>query len=339
MEQRDLTSAFLQAQELLCRSQSVVITTHVHPDGDGIGSALALQHYLRSLGKGAVCFLHSPVPGPLRFLPGAEDIMSYRSEEHAWQVAAADVIVVVDTGELRRLGRVAESVEYAAAPKVIIDHHLEPQPFADVYVVDAHASATGEVVWKLLQFMGGPYRTPEIALCLYTAIATDTGSFSYSNTSAHVHRIAAELVELGVEVPWVHEQLFQSWSLSRMHLLGEVLANMELYHGGRVCLLVVPRESFLRTGALEEDIEGFAHYTLSVRGVQIGLLVVELPLERGIKISFRSRQGIPVHRFAAEFGGGGHEYAAGAHLPEGNVQEVCHRLLERAVVYLRDFTA
>lgn len=336
MEPWELTAGWTAAQELLCRSQRVVITTHIHPDGDGIGSALALQHYLRLLGKEASCLLHSSVPTTLLFLPGAEEILCYRPEHHGAVLAAADVVVIVDTSELRRLGTVAEGIERTGAVKLVIDHHLAPQPFADVYVVDPHASATGELVWQLLQRMGGQYRTPEIALCLYTAIMTDTGSFAYSNTSAHTHRTIAELVDIGVDIPWVHEQLFHSWSLARMHLLGQVLATMELHAGGRISLLVVPQEAFHQTGAQEEDVEGLAHYTLSVRGVSIGLLVVELPQEGGIKISFRSRKGIPVHGLAAEFGGGGHEYAAGARLPAGDMRQLCRYLVERTAAYLRE---
>ncbi len=325
------------AQDLLCRSHRVIITTHIHPDGDGIGSALALQHYLGSLGKEVRCLLHSPVPATLLFLPGADTILRYQPDCHAAVLAEADAVVIVDTSELRRLGAVAEVVEQAAASKLVIDHHLSPQPFADVYVVDPRASATGELVWQLLQRMGGAYRTPEIALCLYTAIVTDTGSFAYSNTSAQTHRTIAELVDIGVDIPWVHEQLFQSWSLARMHLLGEVLATMELHDDGRIGVLVVPQEAFHRTGATEEDVEGLAQYTLSVRGVSVGLLIVELPQGGDIKISFRSRMGIPVHDLAAEFGGGGHEYAAGARLPPGDLRQVCHRLIERTAAYLREF--
>jgi len=329
-----IASILERCRQVLCQSQRLVLTTHIHPDADGIGSALALWHYVRAQGKEAHLFLPSPLPAPLRFLPGAEAIREYSAED-AGIVGAADTIVILDTSEVRRLGRMAEAIVAAPARKLVIDHHLAPQEFADVAFVDPQACATGELVWQLLQFLGGPYRRQEIAVALYTAIMTDTGSFAYPGVSARVHRLVAELVELGVEVAAVHEQVFQSWSLARMRLLGEVLARMELYHGGRVCLLVVPREAFARTGAVEEDIEGFAQYTLAVRGVQIGLLVVELPVEGGIKVSFRSRAGVPIHGFAAEFGGGGHEHAAGARLPDGELGEVCRRLVERAAAYLR----
>ncbi|MCS7176863.1 MAG: DHH family phosphoesterase [Candidatus Kapabacteria bacterium] len=335
MGQGSLGAAFAAARQLLCQSRSIVLTTHIHPDGDGIGSALALWHYLRQQGKDVRIILHSSVPAPLRFLPGAEEIEQWKVAEHKAIVGTADVIVVVDTSELSRLGALAQSVANSPARKVVIDHHLSPQPFADVYVIDPTACATGELVWRFLRFLGGPYRQREIGIALYTAIMTDTGSFAYSNTSAAAHRTVAELVELGVDIPTVHDHVFHSWSLARMRLLGEVLAGMELYHGGRVCLLVVPREAFLRTGAVEEDIEGFAQYTLSVEGVQIGLLVVELPMEGGIKVSFRSRAGISVHELAAEFGGGGHEHAAGARISNGELPEVCQRLVERAAAYLR----
>ncbi|GBD07009.1 Bifunctional oligoribonuclease and PAP phosphatase NrnA [bacterium HR21] len=335
MQHSDLRTAFQQAQQVLCQSHSVVLTSHIHPDGDSVGSVLALWHYLRAQGKAPVVVFHSPVPAPLRFLPGVEVIRRYAAERDAADIAAADAIVVLDTSELHRLGALAEAVARSPAAKLVIDHHLQPQPFADITIVDPAACATGELLWRFLRFLGGPYRTPEIALALYTAIMTDTGSFAYSSVGPDVHRTVAELVELGVDVAAVHEHVFQSWSIARMRLLGEVLAAMELYHEGRLCLLVIPREAFLRTGALEEDIEGFAQYTLSVRGVQIGLLVVELPIEGGIKISFRSRSGITVHEFAAEFGGGGHPNAAGARIPEGDLQDICHRLVERARAYLR----
>ncbi|MCS6966761.1 MAG: DHH family phosphoesterase, partial [Candidatus Kapabacteria bacterium] len=212
--------AFDRARRLLCQSRSIVITTHLHPDGDGIGSALALWHYLQAQGKETLIVLHSPVPVPLQFLPGAGAIQRYSEGEHAERITAADGIILVDTGELQRLGVLSRPVAEAPAWKLVIDHHLEPQPFADLYIVDHRACATGEIVWRFLKWMGGPYQRQEIALALYTAVMTDTGGFAHSQVSADVHRMVAELVELGVDIPYVHERVFQSWSLARMRLLG-----------------------------------------------------------------------------------------------------------------------
>lgn len=332
MSTETLQQQFEQALQQLCRSQTVLVTTHVHPDGDGIGSALALLHYLEAQGKQVRILLPSPVPEVLRFLPAAERIEQYRAPE---PLPSVDTIVVVDTSEPHRLGALAEPVLASHATKVVFDHHLAPKPFADIYVVEPASSATGELLWRFLRCAGGPYRQREIAQALYAAIVTDTGSFAFSRVTAELHRTVAELLELGVNPEQMHEQLFSSWSLARMRLLGEALETLELYHDGRVALMVVPRELFLRLGARSEDIEGFAQYTLSVRGVQLGILAVELPDEPGVKLSFRSRGAVAVHELAAEFGGGGHEHAAGARVRTGSLLEVCHRVVERARAYLR----
>jgi len=320
--------------EIIKINENFVITTHVNPDGDAIGSEMGLYHLLKQLNKTVRIINHSETPYSLAFLDAQNVIARYDGKLHDSIIKEADVIFFLDLNVLSRVVSMTDICKGAPAKKVIIDHHLDPEEFYDYAFWDIHSSATGEIIYNLIKLTGIAKLNFEIAQALYTAIMTDTGQFRYDRTTPKVHKIAAEFLELGVDSEFVAEQLFDRGKLGRLKLLGKALASLSLNNNGQICHMVITREDLLESHAEESDIEGFVNYTMSVDGVKIGLLFYEL--ENGFKISFRSKGNIPVNKLAAEFGGGGHLNAAGARLNNKKMKDYLPAVIKAADKYLNN---
>jgi len=297
-------------QTLLRNGRRFVLTTHVNPDGDGVGSQVALWHFLRSLGKEAWIINNNDLAASLRFLepPGAMRI--YEPGRDDPLLREVDAILVLDNSAPERLDRMREAVLASPAPKVCIDHHPDPDEVWDLMAIRVTACATGEIVHDLIRRMGGEL-SAEMATALYTAIVTDTGHFRFSNTRPSTHRLAAELVEAGVSVPQVYEEIYEQSSPAYMRLLGAALGSMRLESGGRLGVLTVTRELMARCGAEDEDTSEIINTVLGIAGVRLAILLKELSGQR-TKISLRSKGSVDVNRLARGFGGGGHRNASGA---------------------------
>jgi bifunctional oligoribonuclease and PAP phosphatase NrnA len=317
---------------LLRGARVVVLTTHVNPDGDGLGSVLALATAFRSVGIRAEIINHSPTPFVYRFLDPDSSIRVFAAERDDPVIAEADLILVVDTNHPDRLRSMERSLLASRATKVCIDHHLDPAPFAAHYLVDDDATSTGEIVYHLLiRWLGAPL-SPPIATALYCAIMTDTGSFRYPRVDPEIHRIVAHLIECGADPVAIYSQVYERWSGGRLQLLGEMLAGLKLNAGGRVASVAVTRDMLRRTGTDEEDTDNFTVYPMSVEGVVAGMLFLELP--DGVKISFRSRGDIPINELAKEFGGNGHKNAAGARVEGTDLDSLRRAVLKATEKYL-----
>jgi phosphoesterase RecJ-like protein len=230
----------------------------------------------------------------------------------------ADVAVVLDTGEVPRIGRVRRLID--GLPTVVIDHHPPgDRPIEGVSFRDSNASATGELVFDLIDRAGGPW--PPIAdLAMYVAILTDTGSFRFSNTTPSSLRIAAELVDRGVSPDETYRRIYGDVPHRRYQLLEKALAFLEVDEEAGIAWMTVPADQFDSLGAIADDLEGMVDFPRSVEGVEVGLLFRQIP-RKGIKVSFRSNGGVNVNALARRFGGGGHVRAAGA-LIEGKMEQV-----------------
>lgn len=327
-----LAESIPQVLQLFRTANNIVITTHVNPDGDAIGSTLALHHLLRSMGKSSVIVNCSPTPSNLRFLPGAEHIQEY-SEALQPLLHGSDLIVVCDLNAPSRLENMAEATLSASTRKVVIDHHQEPQNFADMYAVDTEASSTCEIVWRLAQASGAAL-TAEFAACCYTGIMTDTGNFRFPRTDAELHRIVADLIDLGANPVEIYEKTMNSSDFSRSRLLGESLASMELFHGGKLCVMMVSDEMLRRHHCSIEDIEGFVQSSLSIGGVSMGILLVEVAEKSMIKCSIRSKGDVSARGLAALFGGGGHFNAAAARRKNESLADVKRSIVTAAADFL-----
>jgi bifunctional oligoribonuclease and PAP phosphatase NrnA len=291
-------------------ARAPVLTTHLNADGDGTGCQGALVAYF--LERGADPWIVNPTPFPDRFrflIPEERRILHPGSEEAMRRCQAADLCVVVDTGEVSRIGRVKPMVDHV--PKVIIDHHPPGERAIEGLAVrDAGAAAAGELVFDLLTLAGGPWDR-SVVEGLYVAILTDTGSFRFSNSTPGVHRVAAELISRGASPDELHRRVYGSFPLRRFRLLERALATLDTAHRGQVAWMSVPPDDFRRLGCDTSDLEGMVDIPREVEGAEVALLFRELD-DGGTKVSFRSNGDADVNRLARSFGGGGHVKAAGA---------------------------
>lgn len=292
----------------LAAAESVVLTTHMNPDADGLGSAVALLAWLRD--RGARGWFVPPTRFPKRYgflLPEEEWHLPAGSADAARACATADLIVVVDAGDLPRLGRVKPMVEGRST--VVIDHHTDPvRPIPGDRLVDTGACATGELVYDILLAAGARW-TRAIDDALYAAIVDDTGSFAYSNVTSDSHLIAAELVQRGVDVVGIHRRLFESMELRRLELLRACLGELRAENG--LSWITVPHQAYRDLKATSDDLEGLVNYPRALKGVEVAMLF-RTTNEGATKVSFRSNGSIDVDGIARSFGGGGHAKAAGA---------------------------
>ena len=299
-----------QIIRLVKATNHFVLMTHVHPDGDALGSLLGLAEILESLGKRVFRYLEEPVSDLYCFLPGCE-LTSTDLGELADFVAAAhgDVAsIALDCGDAERLGREQERL-LGIRPLVVIDHHRGHRDFGDVYWVDPKRSSTGEMVYELVETLHVVPSTTS-AFNLYVAIVTDTGLFRYENTTSRTMRIAAELLELGVRPEESTGLLYDNYSLQRLRLMEQVLATLELHAGEQLAAIRLTTVMLESCGATVGDAEGFIDYPRSLRTVKVAVLFKESD-ERAGSVSMRAKGECDVAQVAALFGGGGHRNAAG----------------------------
>ncbi len=327
-----MNSAFEAVIPLFHIHQKFVLTTHVNPDGDGLGSELALAEYLLSRGKTVSVINHSATPDFYLFLDPAGRILKFDEVRDSLAIANADVIVVMDTNHPDRLRTMERHVLDSRATKICIDHHLEPADFAQHYIIDDDATSTGEIVYKLLVGINGTSLSAGIASSLFCAIMTDTGSFRYPRVDPETFRICAHLIECGADPVEIYHQVYEQWTPGRMELLGEALASLHTEHAGKLAHISITQEFLKKTGTTEVDTDNFTTYPMSVKGVVVGILFIGLA--NGVKISFRSKGDIPINELAKEFGGNGHKNAAGARLYDVTLENVREKVLNAAMKYI-----
>lgn len=317
---------------LLRKPGRFVLTTHVNPDGDGLGSELALASWLRDNRSTVRVINCSPTPAVYRFLDGDGLIAMYDPARDDEEIARADAILVMDMNDPGRLQGMRDAVLNSPAVKVCIDHHLDPDPFARWYVMDDDATSTGEIVFRILARLNGGALSPAMATALYCAIMTDTGSFRYPRVDEEIHGIVGRLIAAGADPVRIYAEVYEHWSQGRIRLLGETLAGLKTDYDGRLAQVTITQEMLRRTGTTEEDTDNFTTYPMSVNGVQIGILFLELA--RGMKMSLRSKGDIPINELAREFGGNGHKNAAGARVDDGTIDDVRPRVVSAAGRFL-----
>lgn len=314
-----------RALDRLRGGRNVVLTTHVNADGDGVGCEVALQSWLRRLGARVHIVNPTPFPEAFRFLlPDDAPVLDASTSEADDACRSADLAVVVDTGEIPRLGRVRPMIR--DLDTIVVDHHPPgDSPISGISLRDPAACATGELIYDVFAAADGPW-TDEAVRGLYVAILTDTGSFRFSNAGPRAHRVAGDLIARGVEPEEVHRRVYGSRSLEALRLLERSLGTLEVDDEGLVAWMVVPREGYRELGAVPEDLEGFVDYPRSVEGVEVGLLF-RRTASGDTKISFRATRDVDVNALARRFGGGGHTKAAGA-LVSRPLEEVLPEVVE-----------
>lgn len=305
-----------QVVQLIEQKQRFMITSHVRPDGDGLGSGLALCWMLKALNKDAYVVLRDRVPPAYEVLPGSELVIVQDDVTDTY-----DAAFIIECSDVERPGLPGLDNQFV----VNIDHHSTTVPFGDINWIDSTAAAVGEMIYNLCKALGVEV-TKEIAECIYTALLTDTGSFHFSNTTERTLKIASELVRRGVEPARISQALFYSNSYSKIRLLGLVLSNIERDESGRIAWITMDRATMYETGASEEDSDGIVNHALSVDEVEAVAFFKELS-PGAYRVSLRSKGKHNVAKVAELFGGGGHRNAAGCRIT-ADLEEVKQVIIE-----------
>ncbi len=303
-----------EAFPLLQTPKRIFITTHHKPDGDAIGSMLALALYLRKKGHTAIAVSPGDIPDFLEWMPGVNTMLNYEAtpKEATAALQSADLIFCLDFNDYNRTKHLEQLLNEATQPKILIDHHLFPKPYWDYGVSIPEKSSTCEMVYDFINLAGdNALIDTDIAACIYTGVLTDTGSFKFPITSAAVHMLVADLINKGLHQTHIHEHIYDSWSESRMKFLGYVLIErMEIFHKYSSALITLSRKDMNLFNVHSGDTEGLVNYPLSIKGIKFATLITERGDE--IKMSFRSKGNFDVSNFARlYFDGGGHFNASG----------------------------
>lgn len=296
-----------------CRKS--VIVSHKSPDGDSIGSSLGLAKFLENVGHQVQVIIPDNAPHFLKWMPGADHILTYESQqmESEQKIKEAELIFCLDFNALSRLGSLEEPIKKAVAFKVNIDHHQEPDHFADFNLIDPAASSTCELVYDFIYNFteSKEYIDQNVAACLYTGIVTDTGSFRFSSTSSRTHRIVSDLIDTGIDNAMIYQNIFDNYSEDRIRLLGYALSEkLKIYNDLNTAIISLSEKEMKQFKLEKGDTEGLVNFPLGIAKVKVSILLKEK--EGKIRMSFRSKESISVDKIAREhFNGGGHINAAG----------------------------
>lgn len=302
-------------RELIAIPQNVVIFSHRNPDGDAIGSSLALLHYLEQYGHTVHVVFPSEYPEEFEVLPGADKVLiwDFHTEECKQVIARKNLFFYLDFNALNRIDKVGEFAQTISAKSVLIDHHLYPEPIADYVFSDSEASSTCELIYRFIDALGDVSRiNPTVGKCIFTGLVTDTGSFRYA-TNPLLFRICADLVERGTDVAFVQDMVFYSQKEKHLRLLGHCLAHrMEYLPEFRTALIWLTRKDYDEFNIQRGDTEGIVNHLLTIRDVRLAAFIHNQP--NIVKISMRSKGDIDVQEICRKhFNGGGHKNASGAY--------------------------
>lgn len=330
-----LESGFTKVRDLLLASNKIIITTHIVPDGDAIGSEVALFDYLKLKGKSPIIINHSQTPDNLKFLDRNNSIRVFleNENENSKLLQEADLIAVLDTNEFARTKSMEDSVRNSPAKKICIDHHtgLNTDLYA-AYSSNIDCPSTCSILYDFIKSDDEKYLTLEIASSLYIGIMTDTGSFRHPRTDANVFVMCADLIRKGADPVSLYENVYATTTMENLKLSARLIESLEFFHDNKVVVGVVTREDFDSLGLDIQHVEGFTSIIMNIQGIKLGVLLVEL--RDNIKISFRSKGDVYVNTLAKEFGGGGHVYAAGANVKDISIPELRKKILDKIGSYL-----
>ena len=320
---------FLNIAEKLSKPLQILITTHTNPDGDAIGSSLALSFYLKKKNHSVQVMAPDPFPDFLAWMPGHEDILIFSKDKNECinAIQSADLIIAADFNNLSRLNDAARLVRQSKAIKILIDHHLFASDEFDYKISISRISSTSELVYNFIEAMGDlPLLDKDIAECIYAGIITDTGSLSYSCNYVRTYMIIAELIRLGIDGEHLHRLIYDTYSESRLRLLGYSISDQLVvlpdYH---TAFITLSSADLLKFNHQIGDTEGVVNYALSIKDINLAALFMER--DGIVKVSFRSKGNFSVDSFAREhFDGGGHRNASGAN---------CSTTLEDTVLKFR----
>jgi phosphoesterase RecJ-like protein len=326
----EIYESFNIAMNKLSNSKNIIITTHTNPDGDAIGSEIAFKELCDFLGKKAVIINDSETPSNLKFLDPDNSILVFNKSRDIQHFYSSDLIIILDLNDPKRLKSVQEPLLNSKAYKIVIDHHIEPCKFADLYAINTNATSTGQLIKNFGDLFEKYKLNTKAATALYAAIMTDTGSFRFPRTDSETHKSIADLIDFGADPVSIYENIYNTNSIQATKILGEALSNIKLYLDDKLCIMMITDDMFRKTGAKNEDIDNFVEKTLSINGVKVGVLLANIPGKNEIRLSFRSKGDYSARDIASVFGGGGHFHAAGARLFDVSLDEAKSKVIEVA---------
>ncbi|MEH6407976.1 MAG: bifunctional oligoribonuclease/PAP phosphatase NrnA [Leeuwenhoekiella sp.] len=307
--------AISKLKALLAHPKKIVIVPHKNPDGDAMGSTLALYIYLKKKGHDAVVVSPNDYPKFLKWLPCDDTVVKFdkQNDQAIKLIEEAEIIFTLDFNALSRTGDMSVPLEAAKADFVMIDHHQQPDDYAVVMYSDVNVCATSQMIYHTLEMLDDTEALDkDMATCLYTGIMTDTGSFRFRSTTAETHRVIANLIENGADNAYIHEQIYDASSFNRMQLLGKALSNLKELPEYNTAFITLSQEELDNFNYQKGDTEGFVNYGLAIEGVKFAIIFIESKKEGIIKISLRSKGDFSVNEMArTHFSGGGHINAAG----------------------------
>jgi phosphoesterase RecJ-like protein len=306
----DPATMWQEISKLIKAYDSFLITTHINPDGDAIGSEAALKSYLEDIGKNVIVVNSSVTPDSLAFLDPYGEIKVFPRGIQKDVLDSVDAVFVLDVNNWEHVGAFGKALRKSDKPRICIDHHVDAsEDFADVMVTDTKFAATGMMVYELIQSMKGNI-TRDIADAVYSTIITDTGTFRFSNTDSRALHMAAELSDLGANPHQLYRHVFASKTWGTGRLLGPVFNTVQSAADGRLAWITVTQEMFKEAGATYDDSDGFVDLVRAIKGVELVLFFKEIP-DSKIKVSLRSNGRVDAYAIARGFGGGGHRMASG----------------------------
>ena len=305
----------LAIQNLLATPKKIAVIPHRSPDGDAMGSTLALYHFLLKLNHNPVVISPNEFPNFLAWLPGSETVLIYENDkENCTKILnEAELVFTLDFNALHRTGEMEQVLNKLSAPMIMIDHHQKPDIYATVTYSDTSIGSTCEMIYNLISYLDKKDLLDKIiATCIYTGITTDTGSFRFPSTTSTTHRITADLIDLGINNSAVHNLLFDDNSANRLQLLGRALQNIKVFPKYKTSYITLSQKELDEFQYQKGDTEGIVNYGLSIKGINFSAIFIEHRDENIIKISLRSQGNFDVNQFARQhFNGGGHINAAG----------------------------
>ncbi|MDG3581335.1 DHH family phosphoesterase [Galbibacter pacificus] len=308
-------SKIKELKKVLSSPKKIVVIPHKNPDGDAIGSSLGVYHYLKQNKHDISIISPNDYPDFLKWMPGEEVVIKYDAQNDiaCKKIKEAELIFTLDFNSLSRIDEVANGLKAFTGDYVMIDHHQAPDDYAKYTYSDTSMSSTCEMVYNFIDFLGEAHKiTAEIATCLYTGIMTDTGSFRFPSTTSATHRIIANLIDYGAKNALIHNDIFDTNSLDKLHLLGCALKNLVELPQYHTVYITLSKEELQQFNYKKGDTEGFVNYGLSLKGIKFAAIFIESAQENIIKISLRSKGDFSVNEFARKhFNGGGHINAAG----------------------------
>ena len=324
----NLTKSWDELTYLINNSNSILLSTHFNPDGDGLGSEIGFYYHLKNLGKECRIVNISQMPEIYNCIDPDEIIETYSDEHNEW-LNKVDVTILFDIGDYKRINEIYPQVKESKI--VLFDHHplQEENPYS-VIVLDLGSPATGYMVWKYLQYISADGFQLDIksANALYAALITDTGSFRYGSTHADAHIMAAHLLESGVKPYDIHRAIYEQRKLSQVRLMSYVIQALQFSEDGKLAWYIIDADMIEKSDAKLGDIDGFTEFVRTIQGVEVAFMIQEVS-PHSHRINFRSSGNYIINDVAKVFGGGGHIYAAGAHVDELSAKEIEQNILEQ----------